>query len=269
MASADLVGLRDGWAELRENPVFRRTLIPRGVRALVRSPVVRTLALTALALYLFDLARLHLGWSIIWSLASVILFWFLISAVQRWFCWMELRALAETGTLHDYINSGLTRADVAMGIIYPARIAETLSILLILVTSLFEGGDGVMMAILIFCIFNRVMSLREPPFVFLPDAETYLRHRNPLSLVVISVAVAVPLIAWFVVLFGAIFGLSFLLPALGMKPGPNTVFVAAFLITMVVSGLFDRFWHRWRLRRFYRRFENFDEMFDRFVEEPG
>lgn len=270
MAEVTPYSIEDTWAHLRANPVFQRTLMPRSVRLLVKSPVVRGIVLTVMALALFEfLQRTLLSW--VWAIGITIAFWFLIEAIQRYFCWMEMTLLARTGTLGDYLNSGLTPADVALGVIYPARIAEQLSILLILTWWLVGADDNSMRIVFAILIFMSARRLFSAPMVLLADAESYMRKRHALSLYFISFAVVVPLVIFFSIYFALT--AVFLLVVAGLRintPLLNSPFV--FLVLILLSSQIARFpqgWFEgWRLRRFYTRYRSFDELIESFLN-PG
>ncbi len=266
MATVTPYSIEDSWEGLRANPVFRRTILPRSVRLLARSPVVRAIVLTLMALAVYEaLQRSLLWWG--WAITATIAFWFLIEAIQRYFCWMEMTLLARTGTLEDYLNSGLSPADVALGVIYPARIAEQLSILLILVWWLVGAGDRTMQVVFLILIVMSARRLFAPPMVLLADAESYMRRRNAISLYFISFAVAVPLVIFFVIYF-ALAGLFIVVVNVLAINSPlvNSPFV--FLALLLLSGQVARFpqgWFEgWRLKRFYSRQRSSDELVEGF-----
>jgi len=267
MAIVTPYSIEDTWANLRANPVFSRTLMPRSVRLLIKSPVVRAIVLTLAALFLFEfLQRTLLSWA--WAIAVTIAFWFLIEALQRYFCWMEMTLLARTGTLADYLNSGLSPADVALGVVYPARIAEQLSILLILVWWMVGAEDDSMRLVFLFLIILSGRRLFAAPMLLLADAESYMRKRNALSLYFISFAVVVPLVIFFTIYF-ALVALFILLVGLLKVTAPwvNSPFV--FLGLLLLTGQIAKFpqgWFEgWRLRRFYSRHRSFDELVESYL----
>jgi hypothetical protein len=269
MAKDNGAGIEETWAGLRENPVFRRTLLPRGMRSILRSPLARAVGLTAVALAAFTAAEEYMQW---WPFifASALIFWFLIQAIQHYFGWLELTALARNGTLGDYLNSGLSRADVAIGVIYPAVIAETLAI--IGVTAWFaatmDSASGLPLQLfLIAVIVLRIMALMRPPFLFHPDVEGYLRKRNLLSLFFISLQVLVPLIIWFAILIPVVFGVAYVNARMGTPLRGGNTTLAALIITMFASGWPTRKFQEWRLKRFYQRQPSFESLFEKYIEQ--
>jgi len=269
MAADDGAFIKDSWENLRANPVFRRTLMPRGLRGLVRSPIARSVVLTIAALAVYELAIKHtLAW---WPvLIYGVLFWFLIEAMQRYFAWLELTALASSGTLDDYLNSGLSRADVALGVIFPAIIAETLAVSGVMGWFVMQLGAAwkYYAMLLLVAIFLSISRLFRPPSVFLPDLDAYMRKRNPLTLFLLSIAVLVPLIIWFAIyysLFWLILFASAFLPA-GSAPSGQTVVIVAAVATWFIAAFPSRWWAVWRLKRFYKRYRSFDDLFERYIE---
>lgn len=269
MAQALPVGLIDDWASLRANPVFRRTLAPGAIRAIVRSPIVRAVLLTALMLALYE----HMFATLLspyGALVLVVAFWFLIQAVQHYFCWLELMLLGRSGNLADYLNSGLSTADVAMGVIYPSRIAESLSVMMVFGWWCYITPDMAWRLVFVLFICLRLKSLMEPPFLLLADVEMHLRKRNALSLYVIGFSVIVPLVIFFSIFLALIFGITFLAGVFKFNLAPLGIFL--YLGTLFAASWIgeypNRLWQSWRLRRVLARYESFDHMFEQFLE-PG
>jgi hypothetical protein len=257
--------LADTWPSLRENPVFRRAFAPRGIRTLLRSPIARSVVLTAVALAALELvhrATMSLGI----ALLATVLFWFVIEGMQRWFCWIEVAALTSTGTLHDYANSGLSRADVVLGLLYPAEIAGHIAVLMILAWFGYTSDSPTTRLILVVFAALRLKAIADPPALSLPDAENYLRRRGPLALLSISLGVLGPILLWFVVLFATMFALQAVLAPAGIALPPWMAQVVPLALTFVVAQVLFAIWFRWRLKRFYARHGSFDAMFDRYLE---
>lgn len=266
MAQVTFSHLEDTWSGLRANPVFQRAMVPRSLRWLMRSPLPRAAALTLVALAAYE-TIVALTFSLWLALTATILFWFVIMAVQRAFCWMELTALARTGNLGDYLNSGLGRADVALGVIYPAVISETLAVTGILVWFLISGTHTKLLAVLlIVIIFMRVRSLFEPPALFLPDVESYMRRRGTLALISVGIATLVPLVIFFSIYYALLFGALYGLIAAGFNPDASLVVIGAFIATMFASRWVVGRWQMGRLRRFYARNASFDDLFDEYMQ---
>ncbi|MEO8377749.1 MAG: hypothetical protein ABI579_08760, partial [Candidatus Sumerlaeota bacterium] len=133
MAANNGVYLSDTWENLKQNPVFRRSIMPRGIRVIWRSPIVRAVLLSFVGMLMFHIVYHVMNLGYIFAAISAAIFWTIIYSVQHYLCWVELMTMAASGTLRDYLNSGLTRADVAMGIIFPARISETVASIMILI----------------------------------------------------------------------------------------------------------------------------------------
>lgn len=266
MATATVAGIVDTWEGLRANPVFRRSLLPRGVRSILRSPFPRALVLTAAALAVYELfTRYVMSW---WPvIVFAVVFWFLVKAMQRYFCWLELTALARNGTLADYLNSGLSRADVALGVAYPAVIAETVAVTGVLAWFLVGEDDRIMQTVLIVFVVLNVMSLRSEPFLFHPDMEAYLRRRNPVSLFLIGFAVAVPLVIWFAIALPITFAAAVAIAMLKLPLPPATASVVGIAAAWVLQRWPQQWFATWRLKRFYRRYRSFDDLFQRYIEQ--
>lgn len=268
MASLSPAGIHDFWAELKQNPVFRRSVVPRGARFLVHSPFPRVLLLTAVALAACEAStRLLLRMPVAGYFTLAVVFWFLIQAMQRYFCWMELSALARTGTLDDYLNTGLKREDVAIGVIYPAVIAEIMAVTLVLVYFMTTTENRTIQIVLLVFAIMSVMRLFHQPFLFMPDLESYLRKRNPLSLFFISISVLVPLVIWFAIFFGAFYAFLFIAPLAGFTVTFEMAYIVPLAFTYIVSRYPIRWWEGWRLRRFYQRYSCFDELFEKYIEQ--
>ncbi|MEQ8820730.1 MAG: hypothetical protein RLY93_10830 [Sumerlaeia bacterium] len=265
MATATMVDLNDTWAGLKANPVFRRTLSPRGLKTALRSPIARVLVLTAVGITLFEwITRLFLAW---WPVIFfAVAFWFCIKAVQYFFCWFELSSLATTGTLDDYLNSGLSRADVAMGIIFPAFMAEMISTACVILYFALTAGDQTTQIFMLVIAALIVFQILRPPSLFLPDVEGYLRKRNPVALFFISIAVLVPLIIWFTIFFALLFGIAFGSAILGLAVQPSHVQIIAFIGAYFLVRYPNGWWMTWRLKRFYSRYRSFDDLFERYIE---
>jgi len=266
MARDTGVGIEDTWDGIRANPVFRRSMLPRGLRSVVRSPFPRALLLTALALAIFEWATRQ-SFAIWPTIVFGVVFWFLIKAMQRYFCWMELTGLARTGTLEDYLNSGLTRADVAIGVVYPAVVAETVAIAGVMTWFLITEDSRLLQTALAVFLFLTVLSLRHPPFVFHPDLEAYMRKRNPISLFFIGFAVAVPLIIWFAIVIPVTFGLFYANGAFKWGLKGDMVTLAGWLAGWFLHRWPVRWYETWRLKRFYRRYRSFDDLFEKYIEQ--
>ncbi|MBX3730288.1 MAG: hypothetical protein KF858_14000 [Candidatus Sumerlaeia bacterium] len=266
MAVADVVGIHASWQDLRANPIFRRAMVPRGMRVLLRSPMPRALGLTLIAVWLFEtMSRSFLSfWPVI---AGALVFWFLIHAMQRVFCWIELSSLTATGTLDDYLNSGMTRADVAIGVIYPAEISERVAVAAVLLWFLLSTDSTTIRVVLVLFMAIHLMALFRPPFLYLPDAESYLRKRNPLTLAFVALAVVVPLAIWFGLYFGLLFGIAIGSSLLGLALGTDNVFLLSILGTWFLSRWPLRWWQTWRLKRFYSRYGSLDDLFERYIEQ--
>ncbi|MCB2155034.1 hypothetical protein KQI84_09115 [bacterium] len=267
MANATVSGLVASWEDLRANPVFKRTLLPRGFRSIIRSPIVRSVVFTAIALSVYE-SILKLPTGLIPLLGFVILFWTIIMAIQRFFCWFEFSSLAATGTLDDYLNSGLSRADVALGIIYPAVLAEYLAVGgIIAYWAISNHTDAIMLGFYALIAYLILRRLWDSPFVFLPDVESYLRKRNPLTLYFVGLAVLVPQTIWFTMFFGIFFGTDIAFGLFGVPmPVRKYTVIFAFAITYFLSTWPMRWWQMWRIRRFYSRYHSFDELFDTYIE---
>lgn len=259
--------IADDWPTLRANPVFRRAMMPRGLRWLVRSPLPRALVLTAVALAAYEAVwRFSLSWPL--ALGAGVVFWFLVHFVQRAFCWMELNTLARTGNLADYLNSGLSRADVAMGVIQPAVIAESVAIAGLLLWFLISDPENTLVLVILGVIlFLQIRRLLEPPTIFLPDAESYMRRPGPLALVSVGVMVLVPLVIWFSIYYAIVFPTAIGLAIANIPVDRGVLMLIGFVGAWFVAGWLIGKWHGWRLRRFYKRVGSFDDLFDTFLDQ--
>lgn len=265
MAYAGPSHLEDTWPSLRANPVFRRGFAPRGLRSMLRSPIVRAVVLTAVALATLEIVhRATMSW--MFAIGATVLFWFVIEGVQRWFCWVEVAALTSTGTLHDYANSGLSRADVALGLLYPAEIAGHIAVLMIIGWFGYSSTDDTTRLILVVFAALRLKAIADPPALSLPDAENYLRRRGPVALLFISLGVLGPILVWFALLFGFHFALVLGLGIAGVAAPGWVIQVAPLVLAFIAANLLFAIRFRWRLKRFYARHGSFDAMFDRYLE---
>ncbi len=266
MATADLAGINETWANLRKNPIFLRSVSPRSVRFFYRSPIPRAIGLTVLALAAYEVitAQFLSWWPVIFL---AIFFWFLIQALQRYFCWVDLCGLARTGTLDDYLNSGMSRADVALGVIYPAEIAETMAVCGVMGYFLLTANDQTIQVILAVFIFLHLRRLWGDPYLFLPDVESYFRRRNALTLFFISFAVWVPLMIWFVILYTLIFLFLFLARFIKFTITSDIFLIVVMFGTFFLSKWPTNKWEYWRLKRFYFRYSSFDDLFDQYIEQ--
>ncbi|MCC6545701.1 hypothetical protein IT570_00925 [Candidatus Sumerlaeota bacterium] len=267
MTINDGVYIRDTWEDLKQNPVFRRSMLPRGIRVIWRSPIVRAVLLSLVAMGLFRVAESILNLSYIFYGLSAALLWTLLYAVQHYLCWAELMSMASTGTLADYYNSGLTRTDVAMGIIYPAKVSENIAAILIIGYFILTADktQQIILMLLVAILIMRVIALFSPPLLFLPDAENYLRKRNPVALFLISFSIFVPMLVWFTIYF-ALFRVAAFVGVMMKLRDFQVISVGAFIATMYLSGWPTRKFQQWRLDRFYKRQGSFDELFERYVE---
>ena len=269
MAVATYGGLVEEWSVLRENPLFRRQVLPRGFRFMLRSPIFRAFFLTLLAVIVFEYVLATVGHLMV-VMVSGALFWTLVHSFQHFFCWLELRTLTATGNLQEYLASGMTRADVAMGLIYPAKVADQIAVLMLvgyfLYGLLMGGGSTVVMAVLGVVLVLALKGLFEQPFLFLPDVENYLRKRNPLALYFIVLSQFVPLLIWFTIFYGLLFGSLFVMAVAGMAASGDMAFLVAFVGAYVLAKWpREAFWS-WQLKRFYGRYESFEDLFDRYFE---
>jgi len=267
MATVVASGIIDDWTSLRANPVFRRTLMPGAMRAIVRSPVVRAVVLTAIMLAVYEHVILGLL-NPYGALALVVAFWFLIQAVQHYFCWLELTLLGKSGNLADYLNSGLSTADVAMGVIYPSRIAEGLSVIMIMAWWLYATNDTSWRLVFLLLICLRIKSMMEPPFILLADIDMHVRKRGALSLYLIGFSVIVPLLIFFSIFLAIVFGGSHLAGLANFNLAPYGVYfyLGALFAASYIGEYPNRLWQTWRLRRVMARYGSFEEMFDQFME---
>lgn len=266
MAFDNTVGIQDSWQNLRANPVFRRSMLPRGVRSVLRSPFPRALFLTAIALAVYEWLS-KLSFSIWPTIFFAVAFWFLIKAMQRYFCWMELTGLAKTGTLDDYLNSGLSRADVALGVVYPAVVAELVAVAGVMIWFLFVEVSRPLQGMLLVFIVLTLMQLKDAPFVFHPDLEAYLRKRNPVALFFIGFAVAVPLVIWFGIAIPATFAVAFANGTFNLGLDPSWVTIGGVVAAWILHRWPVRWYSTWRLKRFYARYRSFDDLFERYIEQ--
>jgi hypothetical protein len=261
VASNNGAVIEESWTAIRQNPVFRRTLLPRGIAFLTRSPLCRAVGFSAVAILCYEglLRILPVVWPIFFL---AVLFWFLIYAVQRYFCWFELKTLAATGTLGDYLNSGLTRDDVLIGVIFPEVLARRLAALLVILWFLVStGNDRGEQIFLIVLALLCVVALVRSPELFLPDVEDYFRKRNVLALFFVSFSTLVPLLIWFALYWAFFFGLV-------LSPLPITgrnASYAAFALTYFTSRFPIGWWQTWRLKRFYRRQRSTGDLLDGFL----
>lgn len=260
-------GIEDNWKSLRENPVFKRTLLPRGFRTIIRSPISRAIGLSLIALSAYETINYYFLQIPVWtSFMLAVLFWFVIIAVQRYFCWIELTGLSRSGNLHDYLNSGLSRADVAMGVIMPAIISETLAIIGIFLWFLVTTDLWVVRIVLIIFIILRIRELISNPFIFHPDSESYMRKRNPVVLFFISFTVVVPILIWVSIYFALIYIISFGAGYLTISISFKVLYLLSVFGTLFISKYPVTAFMTWRLKRFYQRYESFDELFESYVE---
>lgn len=266
MAEVTVSHILSTWQELFANPVFRRVSMPRGLRFFTRSPFLRAIALSAVAIALLELVERTAMTQYVFF-GGAIAFWFLLMAVQRYFCWFELHSLRTSGTLDDYINSGLSRADIAIGIVHPAAMAERLAVMGAIgwfwYTSTWPWS---IKWIYPFGLLMNAMWFFAQPALFLPTAEAYLRKRNPLALYFIGFQVIVPVLTWFGIFFGSLYAIATLAGLFNAGIGANTLFLLAFGAAWFLDGWLMRHWNTWLLKRFYSRYENFDDLFDRYVE---
>lgn len=269
MATVLLQGIVSSWEELKANPVFKRSLLPRGFRGIVRSPIVRAVILTAVALVLYENLIRFLLFSIWPVVFFAVLFWFFVKAIQRYFCWLELTSLAASKTLDDYINSGLSRAHVAIGVIYPAVISEVIAVTGVMGYFLLTTSNRTVQVVLIVFIVLQLRFFFRDPFLLMTDVETYLRKRNPVSLFFISIAVVVPLILWFTILFALIILLSVIVALSGLPAGGDAIFVISIIATYLLVKKPSQWWETWRLKRFYSRYWSFEDLFERYVEQAA
>lgn len=243
-------------------------MLPRGIRVVWRSPIVRAVLLSIVAMALFQVSNSLINFSLIFYSLSAAILWTMLYAVQHYLCWAELVSMAATGTLADYYNSGLSRSDVAMGVIYPAKISENIAGILIIGYFLLtmDFSQKIIMVMLVFILVMRIMSLFAQPSLFLPDAENYLRKRNPVALFLISFSIFVPFLIWFTIYFILLYGGMFLGVLLKLRDF-QMISVVALVATMYLSSWPNNKFAQWRLNRFYKRQASFDELFEKYVEE--
>ncbi|MEO8376377.1 MAG: hypothetical protein ABI579_01800, partial [Candidatus Sumerlaeota bacterium] len=108
-------------------------------------------------------------------------------------------------------------------------------------------------------------SLFRPPTLFIPDAENYLRKRNPVALFLISFSIFVPLVIWFTIFFLLEFTAS-TIALMAKVRDLQTIYIGVFIATVYLSRKPNNWFARWRLNRFYKRQSNFDDLFEKYVE---
>lgn len=265
MASDSGIIVSCTWGELFANPVFRRIFLPTSLRAISRSPLLRALLFTPMVVVVYELVQMFM--QNIWlSIGSAVFFWFLIIAVQKYFCWLEFMLLARSGTLSDYRNSGLSTGDLVLGVIYPSEIARVLSIVMVLAWW-WWSAVGLWAWVLGAFILMEVLGLRKPPTLLVTEVESYLRKRSPLALFFISLSVVVPLIIFFTIFLSLRFGIGFAAAKFAVPLSPITVFLIAFFLTMFLSRVPIGKWELWRLERFYSRYDSLEDLFEQFESQ--
>jgi hypothetical protein len=202
------------------------------------------------------------------GLLVAILFWTIFSATHHYFCWLELRTMVATGNFEDYRNSGLSNEDIAMGLIQPAEVSKLLAILFLFAFWIYgnavnpQRDFGVPMAIfyavLAFLIIRRMVG---DPYLLLPDAASYFRTHSPLALIMIGWSMFIPVAIFCTILMAALYGLIHA----GLRDA--TLIIAAYLIAIFLSRFPNRWINKYRVRRFYARYDNFSHLFDEFVEK--
>ncbi len=239
-------------------------MFPRSVRFFLKGSLFRAMFLTAIALGIYEVfSRSTLS---IWPiLAGAMVFWFTIYAVQRYTGWFELHSLASSGTLDDYLNSGLNKADVFLGVVYPARISELLSLVIIMIWFAITATTQPIQILFIVFALMIARQLWSAPFVFLPDAENFLRKRNPLMLMFISMTILAELAIWFTIYFTILFLTGRLVTYFGLQIRPDYVTIIAVVIAFFASRPVFRWWQMWRLKRFYKRYSGFEDLFDTYL----
>ena len=261
--------LVDTWPNLKENPVFRRSTFPSSPRSFLRNPIARALFLTLLALAAFEVLQDQLGNYLVMMLSAAV-FWTLVHAIQHYFTWAELNSLARTGTLDQYLNTGLSPADVCMGLIQPARISDNIAVIGLVSYFLYHTNGSVPATrlILIYVLVMVVIGLFRQPALFLPDVENYLRRRNPLALYFITFSTFVPTLIWFTIAWIlAYWVLPGIATATGKRIDPNLYVVAVFGGTYFLNQFPNRWFLIWRLRRFYRRYSGVDDLLAKYIEQ--
>lgn len=260
--------LVDTWQNLKENPVFRRSTFPTSPKSLLRNPIARALVLTMVALAAFEVFSSFFAHYLVMMLSAVV-FWTLVHAIQHYFTWAELASLARTGTLEQYLNTGLRPADVCMGLIQPARISDQFAMIGLLGYFLYQGNTVFAnTAILVVLLVLVVMGLFQQPTLFLPDVENYLRRRNPLALYFITFSTFVPSLIWFTIAWAILFWvLPFVAGLIGKPLDPNVAILALFGGTYFLHRYPTRAFLRWRLRRFYQRFSGVEDLLTKYVEQ--
>lgn len=265
MAQYNEAAIFEQWSELRKNPVFLRRLSLRGAKAIFTNPVVRMSVLTFIGLVLYELLMRNMM-TIASVMLSAVMFWWFVNVMHYYFVWLEVTSLRVTGTLHDYLNSGLSRADVAMGLIMPGKITKSVSQILIVayfmyVTPNYQYMIKILLGVI---IFLEVSNLLRQPVLFLPDVQSYFRVRNPLALVFIGLDVFVPLVIWFGIYYLSFYLISVILG--GVIPDPQFRVIIAFIITYLFAGKIGELIDRQRLKAFQKRFPNgFEQLIDQYL----
>jgi hypothetical protein len=269
MAINNGVYLEDTWANLRQNPVFRRTMLPRGFRIAWRSPIARAVLLSLVAIGLYQAVMHLLSIHLFFIMMSAVILWTMIHSIQHYLCWGELTTMAATGNLEDYLNSGLSPADVTMGVIYPACISETISSILILAWFLFtmDTHYHYLQTLLVVVIIMKVMELVRAPMLFLPDVENYLHQRNPVALYFIGFSIFVPILCWFAIVYAASWIYTTGCILTGTRIDAQTPVLFSFLIAFILVRWPVRWFGQWRLNRFYKRHSGLDELIERYLEQ--
>ncbi len=266
MATGNGVSIEESWSALRENPIFRRNMAPKSMRAILRNPLVRALSFSVVAVLIFNalsgiLPSLWLG------IGVAVMFWTIVTAIQHYFCWAELMRLSVTGTLDDYLNSGFSAEDIAIGLIYPAILSGFISYILFFSVFFYYSDSIFMRGFFIFLIIFMVRRIFSSPSLFYPDVEDYLRSRSVLALWFIGLASFVPILIWFSILYPLIFGLIWLVVLTGVKIQPDIVIIVSFFICMFISKYPLGMFHKWRLKRFYRRYSSIEDLLRKFQEQ--
>jgi hypothetical protein len=252
------------WSDLKQNPIFLRRLSTRGFAAIASNPVARMAIVTLIGLGLYHLLISNMQ-SYINLLLSVVFFWWFINVMHYYFVWLELHSLSRSGTFENYLNSGMSRGDVVMGLIQPGKISKMISQILIVGYFLITipNSEYLIKILLGLIIYLEIKNLWSDPNLFLPDVRSYFRARNPLALMFIGLDVFVPLIIWFSLFFGMYFLGLLTLAAFAQA---QFIYVGAFLITLLIASKIGSWIDGLRAKSFYRRYPaGLEQLMDEYI----
>lgn len=253
------------WKEIFANPLFRRAILPNNRSGLRTSPLPKALVTIVLAICLnliisnFIASRFIEQLFIFFNLA-------LMHNLQTFLTKLEVHSLATKGHLVELLNSGLSKEELFMGLIFPFDKVKSLTVMLLFMIMYYDESYSSywLFALAIFLLMLIEIIIR--PKLNLETAALILEKQGLLMSLIVSFATLVIItISMSISAFTGVI-LSIIVSSAGL-PIPGTAVGWLSLIPGTVFFLILMFtWFIWRNRGYKRKFGSIQNLFDAYLE---